>query len=150
MTAKKAGFTRKKALAAVIFAAVVLAGLLLLRWGGGKDGEDLSSAEGREAFLNSLGWEIDAESEEYKAVHLPEKLDGLMTKYNALQLERGLDLNAHLGEECEQYSYILTNYPDCGMTVYATLYVQRGELIAGDIHTSSIGGFMTGLKAKEE
>lgn len=150
MTAKKAAFTRKKAVAAVVLIGLLIAVLLLIRWGTHYGGDDLSTPEGRESFLSSLGWETEPGSEECKRVRLPDKLDGMMTKYNELQLARGLDLNDHLGEECEQYSFLLTNYPDCGMTVYATLYVQDGELIAGDIHTSSIDGFMTGLTAREE
>jgi hypothetical protein len=54
-----------------------------------------------------------------------------------------------LGESCQQYSYQLTNYPGTDSAVYVTLYIQGKELIAGDIHTNSLNGFMHGLKTNK-
>lgn len=135
--------TKKRALLWVILSAAVIVGLIALRWYAGRD--NLSTLEGRLEFISSLGWEADAASETHQGVLIPDVLDGVMKEYNAMQLEQGYDLNQHLGERCEQYSYVLTNYPDSA-TVYITLYIQGSRLIAGDIHTASISGFMHGIE----
>lgn len=140
-------FTKKKATGIVIICAALLLGFILLRWYGAQRGSyDLSTLEGRESFLLSLGWEIDTATEEFRSVVVPEKLEGIMSQYNRMQLAQGYDLNGHLGESCQQYSYQLTNYPDGEGPVYVTLYIQDKELIAGDIHSNSLNGFMHGLK----
>ena len=130
MTQKCSGFTKKKALILVLG----LGGLILLL------------LDGREAFLNSLGWEIDRSTEEFRTVVVPDKLEGIMAQYNRMQQAQGYDLSDHLGERCSQYSYQLTNYADSDGTVIITIYVQENEVIAGDIHTTAVNGFMHGLK----
>ena len=105
--------------------------------------------EGRQAFLQDLGWEIDPESEDLRTVQLPQTLEGMLLKYNELQLTQGYDLSKHLGETCRQYSYRVLNYPDPEQTVLATLYVQGDRVIAGDIHSTALNGFLQGLKNPE-
>lgn len=138
-------FTKKRALLLVFICALALVGLITARWMGSRP--NLSTPEGRLKFIAALGWQADAGSEQYRGVIIPDTLDGVMADYNAMQLEQGYDLNKHLGERCEQYTYILTDYPDSA-TVYITLYVQGRQLIAGDIHTASISGFMHGIERK--
>ena len=139
--------TKRKAALIVVILAAVLLGLILLRWySSQKSSYDMSTLEGREAFLLELGWEIDADTEEFRTVVVPEKLEGIMNQYNRMQQAQGYDLNEHLGESCQQYSYQLLNYPDSDSPVFVTLYVQDGKLIAGDIHTNALNGFMHGLK----
>ena len=144
---KAQGLTKKKAALIVVVLAAVLLALVLLRWyGSGGKTYDMSTLEGREAFLLELGWEIDADTEEFRTVVVPEKLEGIMNQYNRMQQAQGYDLNEHLGESCQQYSYQLLNYPDSDSPVFVTLYIQGSELIAGDIHTNALNGFMHGLK----
>ncbi|MBR1456433.1 MAG: DUF4830 domain-containing protein [Oscillospiraceae bacterium] len=140
-------FTKKRALSLVVTVAAVLVVLILLR-SCVQARDDLSTAEGRADFLSSLGWEIDPDSEEYKRVLIPDKLEGVLSDYNAMQLEQGCDLSRHLGERCDQYSYEITNYPNSDQTVLVTLYVQGRRLIAGDIHSTALNGFMHGLAMK--
>ena len=151
MAEKTARKTKRKALltifiiASIIFAFIMLRGIFFtgLEY-------DMSTADGREAYLNSLGWEINRDSEAFRTVVVPDKLDGIMAQYNRMQQAQGYDLNMHLGESCSQYSYELTNYTDSDGTVIVTLYVQDGKLIAADIHTSAVNGFMHGLKKNEK
>ena len=97
-------------------------------------------------FLLELGWQADMASETCRSVLIPDALDGVLERYNEMQLEQGYDLSRHLGERCEQYTYILENYPEATGGVFITIYVQNGKIIAGDIHTSSINGFMHGIR----
>ncbi len=148
--AEKSVKTRKKALLIVLIAAVLIF-LLIMARGIFLPGTeyDLETTDGREAYLNSLGWEINRDSEGFRTVVVPDKLDGIMAQYNRMQKAQGYDLSMHLGESCSQYSYELTNYTDAEGTVIVTLYIQNGEIIAADIHTTAVNGFMHGLKKNE-
>lgn len=144
---KTHALTKKKALAIVLLIGLTLLVLIGLRWYFGRSpAYDLSTLAGRQAFLLELGWEIDPDSEEFRTVVVPEKLEGIMSQYNRMQIAQGYDLNAHLGESCQQYSYRLLNYPDSESPVFVTLYLQGDQLIAGDIHSNALNGFMHGLK----
>ena len=107
---------------------------------------DLSTPDGRQHFLADLGWEIDPASEEHKTVRIPDSLGEIIENYNEIQLKQGYDLQKHLGETCEQYTYTVLNYPDTDQIVQITLYVQGKSAIAGDIHSTALNGFMAGLE----
>ena len=92
--------------------------------------------------LHSRGGEY---SEEFHSITIPESFDGIMAEYNRMQREQGFDMEAYCGKRCEQYSYLLTNYPDCGESVIITIYIIDGKVIAGDIHTAALDGFMHGI-----
>lgn len=138
-------FTRKKALLIVFFAAAALLLFIFLRCQGAEQ-QDLRTTEGRKMFLSELGWEIDADSESHKTVLIPQELTGVMSDYNKMQLKQGYDLAKHAGESCEQYTYTLTNYPAKDEVILVTLYIQGKELIAADIHSTALNGFMHGIK----
>ena len=137
-------FTRKKALLIVFISAALLLVFIFLRFSGAED-IDLRTTEGRKMFLQDLGWEIDVDSESHKSVLIPKELSGLLIDYNNMQLKQGYDLSKHCGESCEQYIYNLTNYPAKDETVLVTLYIQGRELIAADIHSTAMNGFMHGI-----
>ncbi len=137
---------RRKSLIWLLAAAVLLVLAVLMLHSVFASGPDLREAEGRQRYLAQLGWEIDMESEEHKTVRIPAKLEGVLAEYNELQRSEGRDLEAHVGERCEQYSYTVLNYPDETQTVLVTLYIQGRELIAGDIHSTALDGFMQGLE----
>ena len=138
---------RKKALAIVLLAAIILTALILLRGNGSGDG--VSTPEGRQAFLRQLGWEIDVSTEDVRSVQLPQVLEGMLLRYNEVQLKQGYDLTDHLGEACQQVTYRVLNYPDKDQTVLATLYIQGDKVIAGDIHSTALNGFLQGLKNEQ-
>ena len=121
MLEKNKVFTRKKALAMVLLIAAALVLLIALRWLGRDKGPDVTTTEGREMFLRELGWEIDVTSEDCRNIVLPESMEGIMEEYNRIQKEQGYDLSKHAGESCRQYSYFVTNYPNCSQTVIVTL-----------------------------
>ncbi len=148
MKEKHRFLTRKGALALILLCGAVLLALILGRWQKGPR-YDMSSLEDRSRFLMELGWEIDPDSESVREVLIPEKLEGAMEEYNKMQLEQGYDLSKHPGERCRQYTYSLKNYPGDSGTVLVSIYVQGRELIAGDIHSTSINGFMHGIKRAE-
>ncbi len=137
---------RKKRLLLLIFLALALLTAVVLLTGRSQRGPDLRTLEGRQLYLQELGWEIDLGSEQHKTVRIPTSLDGVIAEYNKMQLEQGCDLSRYLGQSCEQYSYTVTNYPDESQTVLVTLYIRDGSMIAGDIHSTALHGFMQGLR----
>ncbi len=134
---------------------LLIGGILLLLFGTARsvfkrdDAPDLNTTEGRAAYLKTLGWEVDPETESFRTVVVPKKLDGIMAQYNKLQLKQGYDLNSHLGESCRQYCYDITNYPSGQGKVVVSLYLQNGQIIAGDVHSTAVNGFMHGLNRSE-
>ncbi|MBO6040902.1 MAG: DUF4830 domain-containing protein [Oscillospiraceae bacterium] len=136
--------TRPRAVALVLSAAAILLALLGLRLLLSRT--DCGVQEGRLRFLERLGWQVEAESVSREHMRLQDELSGVTAEYNRMQKEQGYDLSRHLGESCDVYSYRVTNYPDCGQTVLVTLYVQGRRVIAGDVHSTALDGFMHGLK----
>ena len=149
MKSKTHKFTRKTAVALVLITALVLLAFVLLRWNSEKASEFTTSEE-RQKFLSSLGWEVDLSSEAEKAVIIPDKFEGVMEDYNNMQQEQGLDLSKYSGQRCIQYTYNLLNYPGVKENIYLTIYVKDDVLIAGDIHTNSVNGFMQGIMPTEQ
>ena len=150
MAQKTKSFTRRKALTILITAAILL--LLLITAHSvfvPRRSYDLTGLAGRQEYLRSLGWEIDPETEAFRTVLVPDQLEGIMAQYNKLQLQQGYDLSRHLGESCLQYTYEITNYADSDSKVIVSLYLQDGEIIAADIHSTALNGFMHGLKKTE-
>lgn len=136
---------RKAVIILIILAFVLSAAVFICGQKNSTDSVDASKASERIEYLSSLGWEVDAESEECETITLPESFDGVLSDYAAMQSEQGFDFSSCCGCECERYTYIVTNYPNDG-TVYAVLFVKGKSVIGGDIHSAEIGGFMHGIK----
>lgn len=150
MARKTRGFTRKKMLLLLLMIGILLLLFITAKKVFVKDETpDLNTVEGREAYLKTFGWEIDRESESFRSVVVPQKLEGIMAQYNKIQLKQGFDLNKHLGESCRQYCYDVTNYPGGAGKVIVSLYLQNGQVIAADVHSTAINGFMHGLSRTE-
>lgn len=148
---KLKSITKRKAVTILIVIAVILAAAVIIR--GPKHGLfgfnamfDASTQQGRIDYLESLGWEVSAESEDEATVTLPEQFDGAVTDYAAMQSEQGFEFCSYGGCECKRYTYIVTNYPSDDSIVYAVLFVIGSTVIGGDIHSAEIGGFIHGIK----
>lgn len=134
----------------IVIGALMVAAVIILSIPGSGFGLseiiDVSTPAGREKYLNSFGWEIDLSSEECRDITLPREFDGIMDDYAKMQYEQGFCLYDYAGFDCKQYTYTVTNYEnDC--PVYATLYIRNHRVIAGDIHSATIDGFMHGIKS---
>ena len=142
--------TRKTRTRALILGGCLLLILLLLLgrsagngalFAGGK----VSSTEDRVSFLAACGWTVDAASEQVQAIHIPEAFSPVYEDYNELQRQQGYDLADYRGRDCRLYSYQVTNWPDENQHVLANLYVYKGRIIGGDIHSTNLDGFMIGI-----
>ncbi len=136
--------SRPAALRTVLITVVfILSALLILHPRASR--QSLDTTAERCAFLAGLGLCPDPESEESKDVELPAVFDAVLEQYNALQLESGFDLREAAGKTCQCFNYDLVSYPGWSGRVIATIYVYRGRLIGGDVHTADLRGFMRAL-----
>lgn len=103
------------------------------------------TAEKRIEFLARFGWECEAESETAKDVVIPTEFDEVYESYNKIQLAQGYDLTKYKGKSAKLYSIKILNYPKDSEFVYSSIMVYDGKIIGGDIHSTSINGFMHGF-----
>ena len=141
-------FNRKTAVTIILAAAAILIALIIIFSGStqaamGTKIED--STRARVQLLQELGWEVDPATETAKTVLIPRQFSGIYAEYNELQKKQGYDLEKYKGAEVQMYSYMVTNYKS-SENVVACIYIYAGQLIGGDIHSTTLGGFMHGLK----
>ena len=96
-------------------------------------------------YLNSFGWEVDSTPIEEETIVIPRKLGNTYESYNKIQQEQGFDLTDFGGMEAVRYTYKVLNHPDAE-NVVADIIVFRNEVIAGDVQSTSLDGFMHGLE----
>ena len=138
--------TRFRLAALVICAAAVLAAVVLARGSRGIMSlpYGVRTTEGRQAYLHALGWEIDPATEDVRETSVPETFDAMMQDYNALQREQGFDLTPYRGMPVTVVTYTLADESaEAGALV--TLWICDGVVIAGDVHTTAMDGYMHGI-----
>ncbi|MBR1841728.1 MAG: DUF4830 domain-containing protein [Oscillospiraceae bacterium] len=148
-----AKFSRKKLVIGLISVVVIAAVILIIAGVFGQSDKDsvsavssLRSNEDRVGYLSALGWQVEEEPVETVSVRIPEKFESVLQDYNSLQRSQGNDLEKYAGKLCTRYTYKVTNYPTGDESVVADLIVYRGKVIAGDVQSVAIGGFMQGLE----
>lgn len=144
-----ARFSRKKAVLAVIAMGVVMAALIILV-GHLPSKEDeappqLTDNNQRVAYLQSLGWEVEAEPLETLQFLLPNALAEPYLSYNELQKAQGFDLSACCGKQVSRFTYAVTNYPGRPEGVQLNLYICGDTPVAGDIFCAGANGFQETL-----
>lgn len=151
MFTKCFNITKKRAVLLLILLAAVMSAAVILCSGssagfGLTEIINVSSAEGRERYISSLGWDADMESEKAQEIILPRCFDGVMKEYAKMQLDQGYSFADCAGLDCTLYTYTLRNYPEHDGTVYLCLYVRGSRVIGGDVHSAELNGFMHGLR----
>ena len=120
-----------------------------------KTGGDAATAESaasaatndeRIAYLQALGWEVEANPVETQEVRIPTELPEVLQRYNELQKSQGFDLTRYGGETAKRYVYKVLNFPDTTDSYYVTLLVHKDAVIGGDVSAASQTGLMQGLQ----
>ena len=93
-------------------------------------------------FLLQYGWEVEKTPVEECEITIPASFDKIMTQYNEIQKQQGLDLTKYQKKTVTRYTYKVTNYPGYDETVYANVITFRGKVIGGDICTADSKGFL--------
>ena len=148
-------FDRKKAAFVVVIAALLIIGIILMVGAHNKKAaaEGFGQAQttsaknerGRVAYLARYGWEVETPALSEAKVVIPRTFSAVFEEYNALQKEQGFDLSRYCGTEVTMYSYRVTNEIYNGDEVLAVLYIQNGEVVGGDVHSTALDGFMVGV-----
>ena len=159
-------FDKKKAVFAVIIAALIIIGIILLvgahdRKNAAADTEDRQQTAQREkvradvngrneknrvAYLAQYGWEVESPALSEDTVVIPRSFSQVFESYNTLQKAQGFDLSEYCGMEVTLYTYRVLNGEYANDDVLAELYVSNGCVIGGDIHSTALDGFMCGIK----
>lgn len=112
-------------------------------------GKTVKNNEQRVEYLKSFGWEVDKDPIDEETVVIPRKFTDVYAKYNDIQKAQGFDLSEYGGMEAVRYTYKVLNYPG-EKDVVADIIVFRGTVIAGDVQSVSLDGFMQGLEFPEK
>ena len=110
--------------------------------------DNVKSSEDVVEFLSQYGWTVDESIIEECDITIPKEFDKVMTVYNEIQKQQGLDLSKYQRKTAKRYTYKITNYPDYEGTVYANIIVYRNKVIAGDIFSADSRGFIETLSKK--
>ena len=151
-------FDRKKTAFAVVIAALLIVGIILMVGAFEKKSSSAADAaagssqtdavvkneKSRVAYLARNGWEVASPAESESVVMIPRTFSAVFEEYNELQKQQGFDLSRYCGTEVTMYTYRVTNAQADG-DVIAVLYVQGNRVVGGDVHSTALDGFMTGI-----
>lgn len=104
--------------------------------------DNVKSANDGIEFLSQYGWTVEEAPVEECEITIPKDFDKVMTTYNEIQKQQGLDLTSYAKKVAQRYTYKITNYPNYQGTVYANIITYKGKVIAGDICTADAKGFI--------
>ena len=99
MKLKSFHWTRRTVVYALIGLAVLLALAVIWRSNGGvlSAHYNVTTTDGRIAYLQALGWEADPATETAQEIVIPRVFSGVFNDYNALQKQQGFDLSTSAG-----------------------------------------------------
>lgn len=112
------------------------------------DEPDGSTPEAIIEFLGDNGYTVS--SPVTKKVTIPSEFSDVYENYNKLQKEQGFDLSKYKGETAVSYTFTVIGYVDengeTQSNVQAHVLVCDGKIIGGDIASTELDGFMTGIR----
>lgn len=131
-------------LALAAIAAVIAVVICLVR-GGEKSVSEINSADDAAKYLSSLGWRVDPTPIDVQEIVIPREFSDVYERYIALQEAQGFDLKKYGGMKATRYTFTVLNYPSGENGIVADLVVFGSSIIAGDIQSTALNGFMEGL-----
>lgn len=94
-------------------------------------------------FYSSYGFTLSEKLISSETVILPHDLTPVYENYNKIQKKAGLDITPYLSKKVKRYTYEVTNFPfPTEQKVLANALIYKNKIIAADIMTSSLDGFM--------
>ena len=150
-----AKLNRRKAVLFLIVFALILAAIILavsLRGTGISTRAErtptpapIRTAGDAAAYLAALGWEVEPEPMEIREIVIPRSFTGVYADYVDLQKKQGFPIEKYGGMDAVRYTFKVKNYPTGEKEIVADLVVSGQSVIAGDIQSTALDGFMTGL-----
>ena len=106
----------------------------------------IKSKEDRIAYLAEFGWAVAEDPVETMELQFPDSFeDDIYQDFLAIQTEQGFDPAQYAGKRVKRYAYTITNYPTGEEGVVADLYIYRNTVIAGEVLSPKLDGFLHGL-----
>lgn len=145
MTAK---LNKKKLAAALLAVILVIAAVIaaLSAAGGGSGGGEIRGSDDAAAYLEELGWQVSPTPLEVQDIVIPREFGGVYESYIELQRRQGFRLEEYGGMSATRYTFTVLNYPGGQKDIVADLVVYGSSVIAGDIQSTAVNGFMEGLR----
>lgn len=150
-----AKFNRKRAVAIVIALAVILCAIILVAGYLDKDKAEpaaravtatgIKTNDDRVKYLKSFGWEVSENPVDEQEIVIPREFTGVYANYIELQETQGFELKNYGGMEAKRYTYEILNYPTGEKGIVADIIVYRNTVIAGNVQSTALDGFMHGL-----
>ena len=143
-----AKLTKKKLVGAIVAAGAILVAIIVLLAANGSRGasvetvKNIKTNDDRVGYLTSLGWTVEAEPMETQDVLIPKQWDAMMEEYERLQKEQGMSLEKYKNKHVTRYVYRVLNHPSGEREVFACLLIYKNRVIAGDIQSHALNGFM--------
>ncbi len=112
------------------------------------DEPDGSTAALVAAFIEENGYKVS--SPLTKEITIPSEFSNVYEKYNELQRKQGFDLRRHKGKSAVSYTFNVIGYvdksgkPDSDVQIH--IIVCDGKIVAADIASTKLDGFMEALK----
>lgn len=147
----------KKKIVIGVLAGLVLVGIVVCLVAGKAAGKEKPADAGQSAslkvkdtediaeYVRSFGWEIESEPCEVVEVTVPEEFNDVYQNYNELQKKQGFDLEAYKGKLVQRTTFVVTNYPNYPENIRADVLTCDGVIVAADICSIEIAGFMHGM-----
>ncbi len=110
------------------------------------DYSNASTNEDRIEFITSLGYKTENTPCEIADVIVPETFDSVYEKYNEIQRAQGLNLKKFKGKTVTRYTYKVCDYPKEGTDALVNLLIYNGNIIGGDVCSSSGDSFLHGFE----
>ena len=82
---------------------------------------------------------------EVQEIVIPREFTGVYESYIQLQRKQGFKLEEYGGMSATRYSFSVLNYPGGVENIVADIIVYGSDIIAGDVQSTAIDGFMEGL-----
>ncbi len=131
-----------------IFWSLCIIGLLIIVGfviGGGVTAGNFDNISTQVDYARKHGWDVSDRPLSVKTFTVADKFDKNLKLYNEIQQSQGFDLSDYKGCEVKRYTYELKNYPHNPDGMRLSLIIYKGNVIAGDIHSTMDSGFMHGF-----
>ncbi|MBQ3054163.1 MAG: DUF4830 domain-containing protein [Clostridia bacterium] len=92
-------------------------------------------------YYKSYGYTLSESPVEITRLTLNDKMTDVYENYNKILKKSGLDITPYLGKTVRKYTYSLKEIPS-KTPVFANILYYKGKIIAADIMTPAIDGFM--------
>lgn len=112
------------------------------------DEPDGSTAALVTAFIEENGYKVS--SPVTKEITIPVEFSDVYENYNSIQRKQGFDLRRHKGKNAVSYTFNVIGYVDkdgnIDNDVQIHIIVCEGRIVAADIASTKLDGFMEGVR----